>query len=158
MSNNFLSLFSYFPPKIALLCHSSLFFEIPNTYPIFKNFYSYSRNLCFFVSCQLLKKCRCAGVSRNFSVTARIIDQSTVFTEGGSMLFHEAVIFTLTRVLQGLSTNVISTCICDQTACQNVKKVTSLAKLLPHVCCPVVQYLSICSGDDHRTSSRALGD
>lgn len=101
MSDNFLSpLFP--PPKWLFWIPLSLLFlffsyQTPNTSPLFYfYFHSYSKILRFFVSCQLLKN---ASVSAKFSVTAKIVDQSTVFTEEGTMLFHKAVIFIMTRVL-----------------------------------------------------------
>lgn len=52
-----------------------------------------------FASLSAVNCLKNASVSAKFSVTAKIVDQSTVFTEDGSMLFHKAVIFILTGVL-----------------------------------------------------------
>lgn len=103
---------SYFSPKIALLnppffaFFLFFFFKLAILPPSLKLFCSCSKNLLL---CQLsiaLKKN--ASISTKFPVNAKIFDWSTLFPEGGSMLFHQAVKFILTRVLCG---DTMNTCI-----------------------------------------------
>lgn len=81
----------------ALPSFSFFSYQTPNTSPFF--IFIFILTVKYFASLSAVNCLKNASVSAKFSVTAKIVDQSTVFTEEGTMLFHKAVIFIMTRVL-----------------------------------------------------------